>query len=171
MAKKTKAAETAPETEQEKRAPILGIDVKGELRDVALYLVQDPDGVPDRMARPGDAAAIEQLARSMRECGQLQPVMVEVINPGKAESYRRVFGRRRIAAARSLNWATIRASVVGELPPAPRPELKDFKVKPEAKPAAAKKKTAKKAAKKPVAVGAEDEDLEDDGLQDDEVDE
>ena len=57
MAKKTKAAETAPETEQEKRAPILGIDVKGELRDVALYLVQDPDGVPDRMARPGDAAA------------------------------------------------------------------------------------------------------------------
>lgn len=123
MAKKAKAAEKKTGDAdlnsgafQAEAKPILGVDLKGELKDIPLHQVVDPDGTPDRMQRPGDEAAIAQLARSMRECGQLQPVMVEVLNPGKAEAYRRVFGRRRIAAARSLGWTTIRASVVGELP-------------------------------------------------------
>jgi ParB/RepB/Spo0J family partition protein len=123
MAKKAKAAEKKTGDAdlnsgafQAEAKPILGVDLKGELKDIPLHQVVDPDGTPDRMQRPGDEAAIAQLARSMRECGQLQPVMVEVLNQGKAEAYRRVFGRRRIAAARSLGWTTIRASVVGELP-------------------------------------------------------
>lgn len=119
-AAETQEAPTTGETQATKeaqRTPLLGVDVKGELRDIELAKVVDPDGPSDRLPRPGDGAAIEQLARSMRECGQLQPVMVEVVNPGRAESYRRVFGRRRIAAARSLGWTTIRASVVAELAP------------------------------------------------------
>lgn len=93
--------------------PILGVDLKGELLDVPLEVVIDPAGPADRLPRPGDDAAIEQLARSMAECGQLQPVMLERLVDGR---FCRVFGRRRIAAVRRLGWATIRASVVPPLP-------------------------------------------------------
>lgn len=93
--------------------PILGVDLKGELLDIPIDSIIDPAGPADRMARPGDEAAISQLARSMAECGQLQPVMLEQLVDGR---FCRVFGRRRIAAARSLGWPTIRASVVQPLP-------------------------------------------------------
>jgi hypothetical protein len=92
--------------------PILGVDMKGELRDIDIGKIIDPGGPADRLARPGDDAAIEQLARSMRECGQLQPIMVEDLGDGR---FRRVFGRRRLAAASRLQWITMRASVVPEL--------------------------------------------------------
>ncbi len=92
--------------------PILGVDLKGELIDVPLDQVIDPAGPADRLSRPGDDAAIEQLARSMGECGQLQPVMLERLVDGR---FCRVFGRRRIAAARRLGWSAIRASVVAPL--------------------------------------------------------
>lgn len=92
---------------------ILGVDLKGELVDVELTKVIDPAGTPDRLARVGDDVAIENLARSMRETGQLQPVMLERLVDGR---FARVFGRRRIAAARKLGWTHIRASVVNPLP-------------------------------------------------------
>lgn len=92
---------------------ILGVDLKGELVDVELTKVIDPAGTPDRLARVGDDVAIENLARSMRETGQLQPVMLERLADGR---FARVFGRRRIAAARKLEWTHIRASVVNPLP-------------------------------------------------------
>ncbi len=94
--------------------PILGVDIKGELRDIEVDLIGDPAGVPDRLARVGDGDAIEQLAGSMRECGQLQPVMVEDTQNG---AFVRVFGRRRLAAARKLGWKTVRAVVVPKLSP------------------------------------------------------
>lgn len=93
-------------------ATILGVDLKGELMDVEISKIIDPKGTPDRLARPGDKEAIEQLARSMKECGQLQPVMLEALADGR---YCRVFGRRRLEAARLLGWTTIRASVVNPL--------------------------------------------------------
>ena len=105
------ATATGPEPAPD-RKPILGVDIRGELVDVDLAKVIDLAGASDRMARPGDEAAIAQLARSMRECGQLQPVMLERLADGR---FCRVFGRRRIAAARTLGWTTIRASVVPPL--------------------------------------------------------
>lgn len=111
--KGARAPKKAPPPAPVEVKPILGVDLKGELIDVALDQVIDPSGPSDRLARPGDDAAIEQLARSMGECGQLQPVMLERLADGR---FCRVFGRRRIAAARRLKWTTIRASVVPPLP-------------------------------------------------------
>lgn len=104
-----KAATQEPTTSA---ATILGVDLKGELMDVEISKIIDPKGTPDRLARPGDKEAIDQLARSMKECGQLQPVMLEALADGR---YCRVFGRRRLEAARLLGWTTIRASVVNPL--------------------------------------------------------
>lgn len=111
-AKKSKDQKTPPPRGDTEVKPILGVDLKGELLDVALDMVIDPAGPSDRQPRPGDDAAIEQLARSMAECGQLQPVMLERLVDGR---FCRVFGRRRIAAARTLGWPAIRASVVPPL--------------------------------------------------------
>lgn len=115
MSKKSKKgeAESKAKSTPEYGPPVLGVDIKGELLDVELEKVVDPIGPSDRMDRPGDAEAIEQLARSMRECGQLQPVMLERLADGR---YCRVFGRRRIHAARKLNLTSIRAVVVPPLP-------------------------------------------------------
>ncbi|MFN0133452.1 MAG: ParB/RepB/Spo0J family partition protein [Phycisphaerales bacterium] len=93
--------------------PILGVDLKGELLDIALDKVIDPAGQPDRLPRHNDEALIQQLAGSMTEVGQLQPVMLERLVDGR---FCRVFGRRRIAAARLLGWSTVRAAVVPPLP-------------------------------------------------------
>jgi hypothetical protein len=66
-----------------KSIPILGANLKGELRDIAIDLVGEPGGKPDRLAREGDEEACDRLARSMGEVGQLQPIMVEDIGGGK----------------------------------------------------------------------------------------
>lgn len=92
--------------------PILGVDIKGELLDIELRLVVDPNGASDRIEREGDQEKIDQLAKTMREVGQLQPVMLEQLVDGR---YCRVFGRRRIAAARQNGWNYIRAIVVPPL--------------------------------------------------------
>jgi ParB/RepB/Spo0J family partition protein len=92
--------------------PVLGVNLKGELRDVELAKVIDPQGASDRMERAGDAERIAQMAQSLREVGQLQPVMLEELADGR---FCRVFGRRRIAAARSIGMETIRAVVVPPL--------------------------------------------------------
>lgn len=112
-ASKKTSASPSIEPKPESKPLILGVDLKGELLDVELTKVIDPAGTPDRLARAGDDVAIENLARSMRETGQLQPVMLERLADGR---FARVFGRRRIAAARSLRWTHIRASVVNPLP-------------------------------------------------------
>lgn len=91
-----------------------GVVPKGQLKDVQVDAIIDPPGQSDRMARPGDAEEIAEVARSMREVGQLQPVMVEEIGDG---SYRRVFGHRRIAAARLNGAKTVLAIVVPTLAP------------------------------------------------------
>lgn len=117
MAKKK--AESAAEEQAFKTiaAPIVigeGVVPKGKLKDVPVDDIIDPRGPSDRMERPGDSEEIAEVARSMREVGQLQPVMVEEIGDG---SFRRVFGHRRIAAARLNGAKTVLAIVVPTLAP------------------------------------------------------
>lgn len=125
-AKKTRkpAAKRAKDKAPAKDAPIAFVPgkdplipggFKGELRDVPLKEILDP-GVVDRMAGPEDAKEITDLAGSMAEVGQLQPVLLEETPKGLV----RVFGRRRIAAAKQLGWKTVRAVVCGVLSPAAR---------------------------------------------------
>ena len=117
MATKTKreakkAADETPAAKPGPQAPILGLAIEAEPAVVRIGWIEDPELAPDRMLRPGDEEAIEGLARSMLEVGQLQPVLLERI--GK-DRYRRVFGRRRIAAAQRLGWTTINAVVTPPL--------------------------------------------------------
>jgi ParB/RepB/Spo0J family partition protein len=72
-----------------------------------------------------DEDAIKELATSMKREGQLQPVRVEMVNPGtyvqgSGVPLSLVFGYRRIAAAELLKWDTIRAEVVETMEPADR---------------------------------------------------
>lgn len=102
----------APEQHAE-TPPILGVNLKGELLDVELAKIIDPKLPSDRLERDGDDERVRHLAKSMSEVGQLQPVMLERLVDGR---FARVFGRRRVSAARILKWDTIRAVVVPPLP-------------------------------------------------------
>lgn len=79
---------------------VLGVVPRGQLLEIPLGLIRDPDGPSDRIDRPGDEERTAEVARSLREVGQLQPIMVEERQEPKHVSYTRVFGRRRLAAAR-----------------------------------------------------------------------
>ncbi len=96
------------------RTPVLGLDVRDELQHVPVDSILEPPGTPDRQERPGDQEATRQLAESLRECGQLQPILVERLEDGRLV---RVFGRRRLAAARLLGWASVLAVVTPPLSP------------------------------------------------------
>lgn len=110
--KTSKPAAAAEQVATPPHKPVLGVNLKGDLRDVPLAKVIDPQGASDRVERPGDAERIAQMAASMAEVGQLQPVMLEELADGR---FCRVFGRRRIAAARLNKMETIRAVVVPPL--------------------------------------------------------
>lgn len=118
MAKKTKTAKEEPKAPEQPL--VLGVAVRGELQDIPVLEIDDPSGPPDRMARPDDAEQIAELARSIREVGQVQPVMVEQTDGAQGGKYVRVFGRRRIAAARLAGLSTVRAIVVPPLEPEQR---------------------------------------------------
>jgi ParB-like chromosome segregation protein Spo0J len=114
VAKKTTGGTSvmkAPPAAQQ-AAPVLGADIKGELEDIQISRIIDPAGPSDRIELADDAVEIKQLAGSMREAGQLQPVMLEQLADGR---YCRIFGRRRIQAAKELGWDRIRAVVVPPL--------------------------------------------------------
>jgi ParB family transcriptional regulator, chromosome partitioning protein len=51
-----------------------------------------------------DLGDLENLAESLRELGQLQPIVV-------TDDLRLIAGGRRLAAARSLGWAEIEAKI------------------------------------------------------------
>lgn len=111
-AKNAKAAKSIPVAtfETPTDTPLIQ-DMGGELRDVPLTDVLEPTWAPDRIPGLEDQAEIEGLARSMHAATQLQPILLELTSRGLV----RVFGRRRVAAARLLGWKTIRATVVPEL--------------------------------------------------------
>lgn len=94
----TKKAKPAPAPKVPEASIVLGVVPKGELLEIRLDAIKDPPGIADRIEREGDADRIQETARSLREVGQLQPIMVE--QGSKTGEYIRVFGRRRLAAAR-----------------------------------------------------------------------
>lgn len=108
---KNGSSETAPQ-----EPIVLGKVPKGKYAVIEISLIDDPPGEADRMPRPGDEERIAETARSLREVGQLQPIMVEE-SAAKAGRYVRVFGRRRLAAARINKAETIGAIVVPPLEP------------------------------------------------------
>jgi ParB/RepB/Spo0J family partition protein len=55
---------------------------------------------------------IDQLAKSMSQVGLLSPVLVRP-KPNDSSSFELVFGHRRLRAARSLKWDSIKAQVKG----------------------------------------------------------
>lgn len=118
MAKKTKPAKEEPKAPEQPL--VLGVAVRGELKDIPLIEIDDPSGPPDRLARSDDAEQIAELARSIREVGQVQPVMVEQADGTQGGRYVRVFGRRRIAAAKLAGLDKVRAIVVPPLEPEQR---------------------------------------------------
>lgn len=116
---KGKKADEAPAQDLATTPIIMGVVPKGTLAEIPVASIIDPPGEPDRMPRPGDEERIRETARSLREVGQLQPIMVERIE-GKSDQYRRVFGRRRLRAAVLNNAKTIMAIVVDALEPSVR---------------------------------------------------
>jgi ParB family transcriptional regulator, chromosome partitioning protein len=70
---------------------------------------------PNQPRKLFDEAKLQQLAESMRQHGQLQPVLVQSVGP---QSYVVLAGERRWRAAQILGWPTLLAI---ELPDADKP--------------------------------------------------
>ena len=65
----------------------------------------------DNPRRDFDADGIAALAASLADLGQLQPVGVIRRTDRAGDGYEMIYGERRVRAARSLGWETIRAIV------------------------------------------------------------
>ena len=68
-----------------------------------------------------DEDALDELAASLRDAGQLQPIGVRITD---ADRYEVVFGSRRTRAARLLGWTEINAELVDESPTLTAPAAK-----------------------------------------------
>ena len=85
-----------------------------------------PNAVPNRRSLPAqidmievedrlrsvDEAAVEHIAESMEQRGQIYPIQIRTIEPGR---FRLVNGAHRIAAARKLGWTHLEAFLVDDL--------------------------------------------------------
>ncbi len=60
-----------------------------------------PSSIPDRFDGAGDDAAIDEIAASIKERGQIVPGLIRP-HKGNGLPYQIVFGRRRLAAAKAL---------------------------------------------------------------------
>ncbi len=67
--------------------------------------------VEDRL-RSVDEAAVDHIAESMEQRGQIYPIQIRTIEPGR---FRLIAGAHRIAAARKLGWTHIEAFLVDDL--------------------------------------------------------
>jgi ParB family chromosome partitioning protein len=56
--------------------------------------------------------AIKEFAHSLKEVGQLQPIVIRVLPDGK---YERIIGFRRILAAKEAGWTKIKAIVLNDI--------------------------------------------------------
>ncbi len=95
-------------------------------RPMALAEVEIPNAVQHRRSLPTpldmivaedrlravDEAAVEHIAESMEQRGQIYPIQVTTIEPGR---FRLVNGAHRTAAARKLGWTHIEAFLVDGL--------------------------------------------------------
>lgn len=84
------------------------ITIVPEIRKVEIAAIIDPPGRPDRLPREGDHERIVALAESMQRYQQQSPIAVEELEEGRLV---RIYGRRRIAAAKLAGWNTIEARV------------------------------------------------------------
>lgn len=87
-------------------APLIAIP--SEIRNVELSKIIDPPGAADRLPREGDHERIVALAESLQRYQQQSPIAVEQLADGRLV---RIYGRRRIAAAKLAGWNTIEARV------------------------------------------------------------
>ena len=85
-----------------------------------------PNAVPRRQSLPAqidmivvedrfrsvDPAAVDHMAESMEQQGQIYPVQIRTIEPGR---FRLVAGAHRIAAAQKLGWTVIEAFLVDDM--------------------------------------------------------
>ncbi len=67
--------------------------------------------IEDRL-RTVDEAAVDHMAESMRNLGQLYPIQIRTIEPGR---FRLIAGAHRVAAAEKLGWTHIEAFLVDDL--------------------------------------------------------
>ena len=67
--------------------------------------------IADRL-RSVDDAAVAHIAESMEQRGQIYPIQITTIEPGR---FRLIAGAHRIAAARKLCWTHIEAFLVDDL--------------------------------------------------------
>jgi N6-adenosine-specific RNA methylase IME4 len=67
---------------------------------------------PDRRMRALRPDKVDELAASMRECGLLQPIVLQPRGNGHAIGFGLIAGRHRYEAARKLKWKSISALVL-----------------------------------------------------------
>lgn len=80
--------------------------MEGQLREISLELVDDNPFNPRPQHEYTD---IQSLRESMASQGLLCPIQVRERKDGR---FQLIYGHRRVRAARSLNWKTIRAEIV-----------------------------------------------------------
>src|SRR5579862_7679692 len=77
-----------------------------QLQDISVHLIEHNNDF-----RLEDKALLSGLAQSLAEHGLLSPIGVRE-HPNKQGSYQVVFGNRRLEAAKSLGWSTIKANLI-----------------------------------------------------------
>lgn len=85
--------------------------------DLEISEIVEPKGEGDRVSQPGEDKALAELAASIAQVGVLSPILVERLVDGRLM---RVFGARRIKAAKMAGLKTIPAYAVPPLDEATR---------------------------------------------------
>lgn len=100
----------ALETEQVKVQEVLAVVSEkisaGDISEINISQIQSPLK-HDRVGY--SELAIKEFAQSLKEVGQLQPIVVRVLQDG---TYERIIGFRRILAAKEAGWKKIKAIVL-----------------------------------------------------------
>lgn len=79
---------------------------KDDFRHTFLVPVVDVEADPEQPRKVFDVDKLNELAESMKQDGQLQPILVSQLSSGK---WKIVAGERRWRAAKLANWSTIQA--------------------------------------------------------------
>lgn len=101
---------SAVETENEKAQEALDVVTEKTSNGETLLIRLDVIENPTKHDRVGySPIAIKELSQSLKELGQLQPIVVRLLPSGK---YERIIGFRRILAAKMAGWTDINAVVL-----------------------------------------------------------
>ena len=83
------------------------MDTVPEITDQIRFIAIDKIDVPPQVRTGFEAGRIDEMAASLKEVGQQQPILVRAMD----ERYELIFGERRLRAAGQLGWLTIKAIV------------------------------------------------------------